>query len=134
MSVTDNRINVNANHVREAVSLQLGTTATGQTAKRTQAITPGYAFQIVKVEVYALTVTATISVDVQIGSTSALASAITPVADTPTAGTLSTTLANRKGKSTDVISLLYTSNGSGAATNCIVQVWIRPRPLNGEVA
>jgi hypothetical protein len=72
-------------------------------------------------------------VDVLIGSTSCLASAITPVAATPTAGTLSTTLANKQGSATAVLKAAYTSNGTGAATNGFVTVWIRPQHMNGEV-
>jgi len=133
MSVTDNKINQNAKVALECIRLALGTTATGQTGKQTDGVIPGYDFQVVKVEVNALTVTATISVDCLIGSTSVLSSAITPVAATPTAGTLSTTLANVRGSSTEAINLQYTSNGTGAATNGFVSVWIRPQPLNGEV-
>lgn len=132
--VKDYKMDPSGNVVKECLSFALGTTATAQTAKRTDAMTVGYPFKIVRVEAYALTVTATISVDVQIGSTSVLASAITPVADTPTAGTLATTTASLIGHATDVISLKYTSNGSGAATNGFVNVWVRPQPLNGEVA
>lgn len=115
------------------VRLSIGTTATAQTATVPDSFTPGFDFQVVKVEVNALTVTATISVDVLIGSTSCLASAVTPVAATPTAGTLSTTLASRKGSSTAIIKAAYTSDGTGAATNGVVTVWIRPQHMNGEV-
>lgn len=132
--VTDRKMDPQGNVVKECLSFALGTTATGQTAKRTDAMTVGYPFKIVRVEAYALTVTATISVDVQIGSTSVLASAITPVADTPTAGTLSATPANLIGSATGVLGLKYTSNGTGAATNGFVNVWVRPEPLNGEIA
>lgn len=132
--IKDYKLDPNGNAVKECIALALGTTATGQTAKRVDAMTIGYPFKIVRVEAYALTVTATITVDVQLGTTSVLASAITPVADTPTAGTLSATTANLIGSATSVLNLKYTSNGSGAATNCFVNVWIRPQPLNGEVA
>jgi len=133
MAVTDVKMHPNAKSALTCIRLALGTTATGQTSKQTDGVIPGYDFRIVKVEVNALTVTATISVDVLIGSTSALASAITPVAATPTAGSLSTTLANVCGVSTDAINLQYTSNGTGAATNGYVSVWIRPQPMNGEI-
>lgn len=133
MAVKDNNISKTANVAKEYVRLVLGTTATGQTGKQTDSLKPGYAFEVVSVEAYALTVTATISVDVQIAGTSVLSSVITPVADTPTAGTLSTTLANKRGAATEALQLKYTSNGTGAATNGIVTVCIRPLPLNGEV-
>jgi hypothetical protein len=133
MAVTDTKMHRTAKTPWKCIDLSIGTTATSQTAKRTDAVTPGFPFKVEAVEVYALTVTATISVDVQIGSTSVLSSAVTPVADTPTAGTLSSTASNLIGSSSGVLSLKYTSNGSGAATNCRARVWIRPEPLNGEV-
>ena len=133
MAVKDRNVSPASNIGVKAIRLAIGTTATGQTAKVPDAVTPGFAFQVVRVEANALTVTATISFDVLIGSTSCLASAITPVAATPTAGTLSSTLANVKGSSTAILKAAYTSNGTGAATNGFVTVWIRPQHMNGEV-
>jgi hypothetical protein len=133
VSIKDINVQQRANFARECIRFQLGTTAISQTGKATDSVVPGYAFEIVRVEAFALTVTATISVDVQIGAVSALASVITPVAATATVGTLSATLANKRGAATEAINLLYTSNGSGAATNGIVSVWIRPIPQNGEI-
>lgn len=132
--IKDYKMDPAGNVVKECLSFALGTSATSQTAKRSDAMTVGYPFVIVRVEAYALTVTATITLDVQIGSASVLASQITPVADTPTAGVLSATPASLIGHASDVISLKYTSNGTGAATNCFVNVWVRPQPLNHEVA
>lgn len=131
--VTDKKLDPKGFGAQKLVLLTLGTTAISQTAKVPDATIPGFDFEIVRVEANALTVTATIAVDVLIGSTSALASAITPVAATPTAGTLSTTIANRRGLSTDTLKAAYTSNGSGAATNGVIRVWIRPRHMNGEL-
>jgi hypothetical protein len=133
VAIKDTNVLPTANIGLECIRLAIGTTATGQTAKIPDAVKPGFDFRIVRVEVNALTVTATISVDVLIGSTSCLTGAVTPVAATPTLGTLSTTLANVCGISTDTLNVAYTSNGSGAATNGIVSVWIRPQPMNGEV-
>lgn len=133
MAVQDRNTHKDAYVARELVRIQIGTTATGQTAKVPDSVTPGYAFEVVKVEANALTVTATISYDVLIGSTSCLASAVTPVAATPTLATLSTTLASRQGSSTAIIKGAYTSNGSGATTNGIISVWIRPLGLAGDV-
>lgn len=131
--VTDRKMDPAGFTALKEITMSIGTTATSQTALLTDAVTPGFAFKIVKVEAMATAVTATISVDVQIGTTSVLTGAITPVANTPTAGTLSTTTANLLGSKTGIIKLFYTSNGSGAATNARVRVWIRPQPLNGEV-
>lgn len=118
----------------KCLKLSLGTSAVSQTALLSDAVTPAFPFKVERVEVMATAVTATISVDVQIGSTSVLSAAITPVANTPTAGTLSATTANRIGSATGILKLKYTSNGAGAATALHAYVWIRPQPLNGEVA
>jgi len=133
MSITDSKISRGGKTSWKCIALHLGTTATGQTAKKPDGVVPGFAFQVMRVEVNALTVTATISVDVTIGTVSVLTGAITPVAATPTAGTLSTTLTNLRGDATEAINVTYTTNGSGAATNAIVRVWIRPHPLHAEV-
>jgi hypothetical protein len=133
MSVKDLNVQKLANFAKECLRLQVGTTAISQTAKVPDSMTLPYACEIVAVEVNALTVTATITVDVLIGATSALASVITPVAATPTAGSLSTTLANKRGAAGEVLKAAYTSNGSGAATNAVVSIWIRPIPQNGEI-
>lgn len=117
----------------ECIQLSIGTSAISQAGKRTGLTTVAYPFQVVSVEAYALTVTATISFDVQIGSTSVLSAAITPVADTATAGVLSATTANTRSSAANaVLSLKYTSNGSGAATNGYVNVWIRPYGMEGD--
>lgn len=136
--IKDKHIAKNAKIALSCVELAIGTTATGQTGKMPDSTVPGFAFEVERVEVNALTVTATISVDVQIGPVggtlaTCLASAITPVAATPTAGTLATSILARRGSAVDSIAALYTSDGSGAATNGRVRVWIRPVPLNGEV-
>jgi hypothetical protein len=133
MAVKDINIQQRANFAKECLRLQVGTTAISQTAKVPDAVTLPYACEVVAVEVNALTVTATITVDVLIGATSVLASAVTPVAATPTAGTLSSTLANKRGAAGEILKVAYTSNGTGAATNALVSVWIRPIPQSGEV-
>lgn len=130
--ISDYKMDPNGKAALKCVRLGIGTTATGQTAKVPDSLTPGFPFEVVAVEANALTVTATISFDVLIGATSCLASAITPVAATPTAGTLTTSKTTRRGTATDILKAAYTSNGSGAATNGYLTVWLRPRPLNGE--
>lgn len=133
MAVKDRNVLPTASVARECVLLVAPATATSQAALEVDEVVPGFAFEVVRVEVHATAVTATISADVQIGSTSVLTGAVTPVANTATAGTLSTTLASRRGASTDAIRLKYTSNGTGAATSLKVRVWIRPQSMNGEI-
>lgn len=136
--IRDKAISRGAFTPQKCIELALGTTATSQTGKLVDSTVPGFPFQIVRVEANALTVTAAITFDVQIGPVggtlaTALSSVITPVAATPTAGTLATTISAVRGAATDSIALLYTSDGAGAATNARLRVWIRPVPLNGEV-
>lgn len=97
-------------------------------------ITPGYRYQVTAVKVFAVTVTATISVDVQINGTTVLTGNVTPVAGAETAGTLSATLSARRGTSTNPLQVKLTTNGSGAATNLSVMVYIRPYPMNQDAA
>jgi hypothetical protein len=84
------------------------------------------------VEIYATAVTAVITANVKIGTVTALASAVTPVAGTATAATLATSKAARRGSTTDAINVEYTSNGAGAMTRGNVRVWIRPFPMSDE--
>lgn len=131
--VTDRKMDPAGKTALRSITLHIGSSSISQTGLLTDAITPGFAFRIMAVEVFATGVTAVGTVDVQIGSTSVLASVITPVANTPTAGTLSATDANRIGSATAIVKLKYTTDGAGVLTNCRVRVWIRPQPLNGEV-
>lgn len=132
MAVKDRNVLTTASIAKECVLLTAPATATSQADLEVDEVVPGFAFQVVRVEVHATAVTATISATVKIGTTSVLASAITPVAGAATAGTLSSTLANLRGSSTDAIRLHYTSNGTGAATALKARVWIRPQSMNGE--
>ena len=132
MAVTDLKMHPNGKATVKTIHVPF-TSATGQTDKVVRRIKPGYRFEVVEVQVDVDTVTATISANAKIGSTSVLASAITPVAATPTNGTMATSRSARRGSATSVLSLMYTSNGSGAVTNGAFLVTIRPYPLNGEV-
>lgn len=112
------------------------TTATSQSAVLAFAIAPGYRFRVHQVDVFATAVTATITCDVQIGSTSVLSTAITPVAGSSvTANPASGLVAQQTRTAADAAQTLnvrYTTDGTGAATNLRVTVWIRPFPMNGE--
>lgn len=132
MAVQDQNVYKTASFARECIRLVMGSTSVSQADVEFDEVTPGFAFEIVRVEAYATAVTATASVTVKIGTTAALASAITPVAGTATAGTLATATADRRGSATDVIRGHYTTNGSGVVTNGRIAVWIRPVPLQGE--
>src|SRR6185312_1866590 len=127
MSVTDARVNKSANHAVHTLNFPV-TTALSQAALLAGAWTPGFKFQVIKVSVFATGVTATISADVQIGGTSVLTGAVTPVAGTETEGTLSGTLSKLRGSATSQLQVKYTTNGTGAGVNLMVSVQIRPYP------
>lgn len=132
MSVTDNKLDKAGKASLKCITMELGTSATDAAAVLVDALVPGFNFVVERVEAYAKTVTATISLDVLIGATSVLSAPITPVADTPTAGSLVSSKLTRKGSATSELRFRYTTNGTGAATRCRVRVWVRVFPLNGE--
>lgn len=129
--ITDKAISPTAALGRKLITVPI-ITAINQTATVALGMIPGFAGEVTKVEVWASAVTATISVDVAVGSTSVLTGAVTPVATTVTAGTISATPATRRFLRTDQLNIKYTTNGTGAATNLRVQVWVRPYPQAGE--
>lgn len=133
MAVTDKKITKNAYGAHHAIQANI-TTAISQTGLLVYGWTPGFAGKIQKVSCFATAVTATITVDVQIGGTTVLTGQITPVAGTEVAGTLSSTLSALRFKSTDQVQIKYTTNGSGAATNLSVTVQVRPYPMNEDAA
>lgn len=132
MGVRDRNISTLAAVGQKLVDMQLGTSSTSQTGALAYAVTPGFPFRVTKVTVFAVGVTATITVDVQIGGVSVLSAVVTPTAGTEVAGTLTTTNANQTGGSTDQLQLKYTSNGTGAATGLTANVWIKPLGMEGD--
>lgn len=131
MSIRDRNISKAAGIANECISASF-VTATSQTALAVLKVTPGYAFTVTRVSVFATAVTATVSVDVAIGSTSVLTGVITPVAGAETAGTVVSTSAAIGGHA-DQLVIKYTTNGTGAMTNPSVTVWIRPHGMEGEL-
>lgn len=114
------------------------TTSTTASAVLQYSATPGYRFRVERVDIFATAVTATITVDVQIGAVSVLTTALTPVANTvvsataANSGMVASVTTRTATADTDAINVRYTTNGTGAATKLIATVWIRPYPLNGE--
>lgn len=134
MAVTDKKITKTAYAAHHEITFPVPTTATTQTGLLAGAWTPGFAGKITKVTVFATAVTATITVDVQIGGTTVLTGSITPTAGNEVAGTLSSTLSAVRFSSSQQIQVKYTSNGTGAATNLSVHVQVRPYPMNEDSA
>ncbi len=107
-------------------------TAISQTGVVAFSYTPGYKFQIAAVISYCRVKAGTVTATVKIGSRTAVTTVGFTTA-TELAQTLSTTLANIRGSSTETITIEYTSDGSGVLTNGFVTLFVRPYPLSGEL-
>jgi hypothetical protein len=86
------------------------------------------------VQVFARVVVATAQVDVRKGAVSLLTGLITPVAGTPTVGTLVASVPTRRFSPGDVLNLVLTTNGSGTITDLDVQLTLRPAPVSADAA
>lgn len=90
---------------------------------------PGPGFQVLGVDVYALTVTGAVTVEVAIdGGTGP---SVAAVADTAVRSATATE-AQGRGAAGQEIRVLVTTDGTGAVTGGVATVRYRPRPLNGE--
>ncbi len=133
MAITSRNVSKKAAIAMEAMSIQPVNGVVSQAAVLASSVTIPYPFQIVSVELFTATTTATISYDVQIGAVTALATPIVPVAATKVAGVLSATQANTRSQANSgVLNLRYTSNGSGVSSGVSVTVWIRPYGMKGD--
>lgn len=131
MSIKTYKISSDNKVALECIDLHVGATTVAKTDQESDQVTVGYPFEVVSAEVYCTAITADSTVEVLIGSTSVTGD-ITPVAVTPTAGTVSSTLASKRGDATDVLKLTYTTDADGAITNGRVRVWVKPQGLNGQ--
>lgn len=107
-------------------------TAISQTGVVSFSITPGYAFQVVRVRSYNLVKAGAVSGNLKVGGRTA--AALTFTSATEVAQTLSTTLANLRGSATEALTLEYTTDGAGVLTNGFVHVVTRPFPMHGEAS
>lgn len=104
--------------------------AISQTGVVSWKYTPAYDFQITRVRTYCLTKAGAVSGNLKVGTRTACT--LTLTAATEVSNTLSTTLANVQGSSTEAITVEYTTDGSGALTNGHVIIEVRPQHMNGE--
>lgn len=132
MAVTDKKCYQTAAFPRKVLVIPVqGLTASGSVS--VAKFTPGFAFQVVAASLYCSANTNLTNVDVQIGSTSVLSSAIAPTSGSEVAGTLSSTLANVRGTSTtSQLNIVATAGTTLSVTNGVVMVVIRPYPLDNE--
>lgn len=135
MSVRDRDIDKTAKVVEKTITFQVDEVGNGVSAATRGQFKPGFAFEVVGVQCFARDVTAQASVDVQIGSTSVLSAAIDLDATgdaTRADGTLSATLASRRGSASDVISVKPTTDGGGDISDLTVYVTLRARGHRGD--
>jgi hypothetical protein len=105
-------------------------TAVNLTSAVVYSWTPGYAFQLTSAKSFCRTKAGSVSAVVKVGTRSAVTIVFT--AATEVDNTLSTTLANIQGSSTEAITIELTTDGTGALTNGVLTLSSRPRPMNGE--
>lgn len=129
MITQDQDLAESAGVAREYITLRPVNVAASAAGTKIAAVKPGYAFEIVGVQHFVGTVTATASYDVKIGTTSALSAAAVPVAATRGDAALGATTAARKGTADDEINLHATTDASGALSDVQVIVVIRPQGL-----
>jgi len=106
-------------------------TAIDLTAAVVYSFVPGFKFQVVASRSFCRTKAGTVTANIKIGARTAAAVVFT--AATEVAQTLSTTLANIRGSSTDVLTVELTTDGSGVLTNSVLTITIRPYPLAGDI-
>lgn len=116
----------NARFTHKPISFYVETVAVSQTDLELFEHTPGYAFQIIGFEVYAVSVTAAVSLNLLIGSTTVLTTPLVPVAAAGTAGVIVAT-GVEYGDDDDKIHVQVTTDGSGDVTAANIQIWIRRR-------
>lgn len=91
--------------------------------------TPGYGFRVEGVSTFCRTKAGAVTADVLVGAT-VVANDAAFTANAEVAATL--TEAARKGKASDEVLVRITTDGTGALTNGVVVVTLRPYPLGGE--
>lgn len=107
-------------------------TAISQAGVVSHSYTPGYDYQLTRVRSYCLLKAGTVTFVIKVGARTAVATGVFTSA-TEVGATLSTTLANVQGSSTEAITITYTTDGSGVLTNGSLLLEFRPRHMAGEV-
>ena len=116
----------NARFTHKPISVYVETVAVSQTDLELFQHTPGYNFEIIGFEVYAVSVTAAVTLNLLIGATSVITPVLTPVAGAGTAAVMKTD-GSEYGDDDDIIYIQCTTDGSGDVTAANMQIWIRRR-------
>jgi hypothetical protein len=92
---------------------------------------PAYKYKIERIRSFCRTKAGTVTAVVKVGTRTA--ATITFTAATEVAQTLSTTLANLIGSSSEPITIELTTDGSGVLANAFIEIVTRPYPMNGDL-
>ena len=131
MAVTDRNMDKNAIANEKVIMVPI-VTANDLTSAVVASLLLGYKYQIVRVRTFCRTKAGAVAGVLKVGSRSA--ATLTFTAATEVGITPSTTLANKRGSSTEALTVEITTDGTGALTNGYVAVTLRPYPLQGEAA
>lgn len=127
----DQNINRAANVAKHPLAVAI-VTDISLTGAVVYSFVPGYKFQIAAaVRSFCRTKAGTVTAAVKVGTRTAATIVFT--AATEVSNTLSTTLANLRGSSTEAITVELTTDGSGVLTNAFLTIAVRPFPLEGDI-
>ena len=129
MAIQDRNILASAGSAKQTLTV-CPVTAVSKTAAVIYSFTPGYSFQIAQITTYCLTKAGTVTAAVLVGGRATATLAFT--AATEDIATLSTTLANLRGSTSEAITVTLTTDGTGALTFPAINIVFRPYPMNGE--
>ena len=116
----------NARFTHAPISFYIETVAVSQTGLEQFQFTPGFHFELVRFSVYAVAVTAAVSLSVLIGATVAIDPVLTPVAGAGVDAVIKSD-GSEYGDDDDIIYVQCTTDGSGDVTMASCNLWIRRR-------
>jgi len=131
MPTKDRHIDKDSNVAKQIIVIPL-VTAISQTSVVAFSYLPGYAFKLLRVRSYCRIKAGTLTAQPKISTRACTAAAVVFTTATEVNAALSATAANNKGSASEVITLEYTSDGSGVLTNGVVILEIRPTGLRGD--
>jgi hypothetical protein len=126
MAIRDQQIDKEAATAKKFLVIPI-ISAISQTGKVAFSMLIGFKFEVTRIRTFCSAKAGTVSGNAKIGSRTSAPLVFT--AATEVAGVLSTTKADVRGSATEVLTIEYTTDGSGVLTNGFVIVELRPRPL-----
>lgn len=131
MSVKDANVDKDAAIGKKFLVIPV-TTAVSLTDAVIFSLLVGFKYQITRVRSFCRTKAGTVTFKVKSATRESVAAGtFTPA--TEVAQTISTTKANIRGSASEVLTVELTTDGSGALTNGIIVVELRPRPMSKDI-